>query len=89
MLVIWLDFFLRVFSENFSFVKIKELFIVKQEKECAIEELIKAQDTISRLRLEKCTKSIDLYDPNTPEILHRKLSNENFEKLLVLLKFNF
>ncbi len=53
---------------------IKELLIFKKEKECAVEELIKAQDTISRLKLEKSTKSIDLYDPNNPEILHKKLS---------------
>jgi hypothetical protein len=53
------------------------LLIVKREKDCAIEELVKAQDTISRLKLEKSTKSIDLYDPNNPEILHRKLSKLN------------
>ena len=53
---------------------IKELLIFKKEKECAVEELIKAQDTISRLKLEKSTKSIDLYDPNNPEILHKKIS---------------
>ena len=53
------------------------MLIVKREKDCAIEELVKAQDTISRLKLEKSTKSIDLYDPNNPEILHRKLSKLN------------
>ena len=58
------------------------MLIVKREKECAVEELIKAQDTISRLRLEKSTKSIDLYDPNNPEILHRKLSK------IYILKIN-
>ena len=47
----------------------------KREKDCAVEELIKAQDTIGRLKLEKSTKSIDLYDPNNPDILQKKLSN--------------
>ena len=53
---------------------IKELIVFKREKECAIEELVKAQDVISRLKLEKSTKSIDLYDPNNPDILHKKIS---------------
>ena len=53
---------------------IKELLVYKKEKECAIEELVKAQDVISRLKLEKSTKSIDLYDPNNPDILHKKIS---------------
>lgn len=57
------------------------MLIVKREKDCAIEELVKAQDTISRLKLEKSTKSIDLYDPNNPEILHRKLSKLNKTKI--------
>ena len=56
---------------------LKELIVFKREKECAIEELIKAQDVISKLRLEKSSKSIDLYDPNNPEILHKKLSKIN------------
>ena len=53
---------------------IKEMFAFKKEKECAIEELVKAQDVISRLKLEKSSKSIDLYDPNNPEILNKKIS---------------
>ncbi len=52
--------------------------IVKREKECALEELYKAQDTISRLRIEKSNKTIDLYDPNNPEILQKKISNFEF-----------
>ncbi len=71
-------------------IKIKELLIVKREKDCAIEELVKAQDTISRLKLEKSTKSIDLYDPNNPEILHRKLSklNKMYKKHFSSIKKN-
>lgn len=47
----------------------------KREKECAIEELVKAQDIISRLNLEKNAKSIDLYEPNSPEVLNKRISN--------------
>lgn len=49
------------------------MIIFKREKESVVEELIKAQDTIGRLNLEKNTKSIDLYDPNSPDILKKKL----------------
>jgi len=51
------------------------LLAFKREKDCAVEELAKAQDTISRLKIENSSKSIDLYDPNSPEILHKKLRN--------------
>lgn len=50
---------------------------MRREKECALEELYKAQDIISRMKIEKNNKSIDLYDPNNPEILQKKLSNLN------------
>lgn len=49
------------------------MLVFKREKEVAMEELIKAQDTISRLTLEKSCKSIDTFDPNSPELLKRKL----------------
>ena len=41
--------------------------IMKREKECVMEEL-------ARLNLEKSTKSIGLYDPNSPETLNKKIS---------------
>ena len=68
---------------------IKELLVFKKEKECAIEELVKAQDVISRLKLEQSsTKSIDLYDPNNPEIFQKKISNFfYFFKFIILLQF--
>jgi hypothetical protein len=53
---------------------IQDLLACKKEKECAISELMKAQDVISKLKLEKSTRSIDLYDPNNPDILHKKIS---------------
>jgi hypothetical protein len=40
-----------------------------------MNELAKAQDTIARLKMENSSKSIDLYDPNNPEILIKKISN--------------
>lgn len=51
------------------------MIILKREKEFALEELAKAQDNIAKLNLEKRTKSIDLYDPNSPEVLNKKISN--------------
>jgi hypothetical protein len=57
-----------------AFKKIKEMISYKREKECALEELMKAQDTIAQLKLEKSTKSIECYDANNVEILHKKLS---------------
>jgi hypothetical protein len=46
----------------------------KRDKECALEELMKAQDTIAQLKLEKNTKSIECYDANNVEVLNKKLS---------------
>jgi hypothetical protein len=54
---------------------LKEILLLKKEKECLQDELQKAQDTISRFKLEKSIKSIDIYDPNSPEVLNKKLSS--------------
>lgn len=53
--------------------KFQECRVLRREKEVALEELQRAQDTISRLKIEKSTKSIDLYDPNNPDILHKRI----------------
>lgn len=50
---------------------------LKREKECLIEELKKTQDAMVKLNLEKNNKSIDLYDPNSPETLNKKISKSN------------
>ena len=39
-----------------------------------MDELHKTQDSFSRLKLERSVKSIDTYDPHSPEILQKKLS---------------
>lgn len=49
---------------------------MKREKECVMEEL-------ARLNLEKSTKSIGLYDPNSPETLNKKISKIN-ESIIIL-----
>lgn len=54
--------------------KFEECRVLRREKECALEELFKAQDMISRMKIEKNNKSIDMYDPNNPEILQKRLS---------------
>jgi hypothetical protein len=48
-----------------------------------MEELQKTQDTLCRLKLERensttRASTIDLYDPNSPEILQKKLSMSLF-----------
>ena len=53
--------------------KFQECRVLRREKEIALEELQRAQDTISRLKIEKSSKSIDLYDPNTPDVLHKRI----------------
>lgn len=61
----------------FIFFKLKEMLVLKREKECVLEELAKAQETIAKLSLEKkSAKSIDLYDPNSPDVLNKKISNQ-------------
>ena len=57
------------------FFKFQECRILRREKEIALDELHRAQDMISRLKTEKSTKSIDLYDPNHPDVLHKRISN--------------
>jgi hypothetical protein len=76
-------YFLHILFLNFK--QFKELLTFKREKECVLDELAKAQDTISRLVLEKNSKSIDLYDPNNPEILNKKLSRKRFLNLSSLI----
>jgi hypothetical protein len=53
--------------------KFQECRVLRREKEIALEELQRAQDTISRLKIEKSSKSIDLYDPNNPDVLHKRI----------------
>ncbi len=61
--------------------KFQECRVLRREKEVALDELKRAQDIISRLKIEKNNKSIDMYDPNNPEVLHKRISrrfdNEN------------
>ena len=52
----------------------EEVRALRREKELILEELYKAQDNISRMKIEKNNKTIDMYDPNNPDILHRKIS---------------
>ena len=54
------------------------MLIFKKEKDLAIDELMKAQDTISRLTMEKNAKTYDSYDPNSPDLLKKKL--KTFER---------
>lgn len=68
---------------------LKELIVLKREKDCLLNELIKTQDALSSMKLEKSHKSIDLYDPNNPEILHKKLSKLSKTKKIVLKNFEF
>ncbi len=42
-----------------------------------VNELNKLQDTISHIKLENSVKSIELYDPNNPEFLQKKISKQN------------
>ncbi|CAF0755974.1 unnamed protein product [Brachionus calyciflorus] len=52
---------------------IKEMLIFKKEKDVALEELMKAQDTISRLSMEKSQKCHDMFTPDSPDLLKKKL----------------
>ncbi len=61
-------------EKSFGFWKVKEILLLRKENECLVEELNKLQDTISNIKLEKSVKSIELYDPNNPEFLQKKLS---------------
>jgi hypothetical protein len=69
--------YIKQLNESFWF-KLKEILLLKKEKECLQEELQKAQDTISRFKLEKSIKTIDIYEPNSPEVLHKKISKSLF-----------
>ena len=65
------------FKKKFSYflyLKVREIYTLKQEKECLMDELHKTQDTLSRLKHEKSIRSIDTYDPHSPEILQKKIS---------------
>ena len=72
-----LKIFYFIFVINDKITKqIKEMLVFKREKDCALEELIKAQDTIAQMQMEKSTKNIETYDMNNSlEILKKKLSN--------------
>ena len=71
----------------------EEVRALRREKELILEELYKAQDNISRMKIEKNNKTIDLYDPNNPDILHRKISKiffiSNIFKVKKIIKFFF
>ncbi len=63
-------------------LKFQECRVLRREKEIALEELKRAQDIISRMKIEKNNKSIDMYDPNNPEILQKRISKYfNFLKI--------
>jgi hypothetical protein len=39
-----------------------------------VDELNKLQDAIGQMKHEKAVKSIELYDPNNPDFLQKKIS---------------
>jgi hypothetical protein len=49
----------------------------KREKECALAELVKAQDIIAQLKSEKNGRSIE-FDANNVELLNKKLSMKTY-----------
>jgi len=68
-----------VFMNDLLHFKFQECRVLRREKEVALDELKRAQDIISRLKIEKNNKSIDMYDPNNPEVLHKRISRRSNE----------
>jgi hypothetical protein len=77
-----------VFMNDLLHFKFQECRVLRREKEVALDELKRAQDIISRLKIEKNNKSIDMYDPNNPEVLHKRISKRFDSKFKYYLKKN-